>query len=295
MMKAEIEDTYAEAFDGLLARILITAKDEKRLVKAVMSATALPLTVLGEAEGGIDRWLDVGETPDGRKGAIIQIWILGGENAVETLEIELAKRIRQGILVVPTTTVFNALESKKRIDIMDRVGHCGDGYEEEVEYLGRRMINIPIMMGDFLIEHHLGYAKGIMGGNIWYFCKTIDAVLEAGDRAVDAVSKIDGAITPFDICAAGSKVETNYPEIGPTTNHPYCPTLRGRISDSKVPEGVVSIPEIVINGISLEIVKEAMKATIKSVEDVEGVVRISAGNFGGKLGKYKIFLKDIMD
>ncbi|MFX0068172.1 MAG: formylmethanofuran--tetrahydromethanopterin N-formyltransferase [Promethearchaeota archaeon] len=295
MTKAEIEDTYAEAFDGLLARIMITAKDEKRLIRAATSATALPLTVLGEAEGGIDRWLNESETPDGRKGAIIQVWILGGKNAVETLEIELAKRIRQGILVVPTTAVFNALDSEKKIDIMNRVGHCGDGYEEEVEYLGRRMINIPIMMGDFLIEHHLGYAKGIMGGNIWFFCKTIDAALEAGDRAVDAINRIDGAITPFDICSAGSKVETNYPEIGPTTNHPYCPTLKEKIPGSLVPEGIVSIPEIVINGISLDIVKEAMRATIKSIEDVEGVVRISAGNYGGKLGRYKIYLKDIVD
>jgi len=295
MMKPEIEDTYAEAFDGLLARIMITAKDEKRLIRAATSATALPLTVLGEAEGGIDRWLNETETPDGRKGAIIQVWILGGENAVETLEIELAKRIRQGILVVPTTAVFNALDSEKKIDIMNRVGHCGDGYEEEIEYLGRRMVNIPIMMGDFLIEHHLGYAKGIMGGNIWYFCKTIDAALEAGDKAVDAINRIDGAITPFDICSAGSKVETNYPEIGPTTNHPYCPTLKGKIPSSLVPEGIVSIPEIVINGISLDVVKEAMRATIKSIKDVEGVVKISAGNYGGKLGKYKIYLKDIVD
>ncbi|MFX0096448.1 MAG: formylmethanofuran--tetrahydromethanopterin N-formyltransferase [Candidatus Hodarchaeota archaeon] len=295
MMKPEIEDTYAEAFDGLLARIMITAKDEKRLIRAVTSATALPLTVLGEAEGGIDRWLNETETPDERRGAIIQVWILGGEKAVETLEIELAKRIRQGILVVPTTTVFNALDSEKKIDIMNRVGHCGDGYEEEIDYLGRRMINIPIMMGDFLIERHLGYSKGIMGGNIWYFCKTIDAALEAGDKAVDAINRIDGAITPFDICSAGSKVETNYPEIGPTTNHPFCPTLKGKIPDSLVPEGTVSIPEIVINGISLDVVKEAMRATIKNIEDVEGVLKISAGNYGGKLGKYKIYLKDIVD
>jgi formylmethanofuran--tetrahydromethanopterin N-formyltransferase len=100
-------------------------------------------------------------------------------------------------------------------------------------------------------------------------------------------------ITPFDICSAGSKPETNYPEIGPTTNHLYCPTLVQKLSKSKVPDGVQSIPEIVINGVSLKSVKEAMHAAIKSVRDVDGVIRISAGNYSGKLGSYKIFLKEL--
>ncbi|MBI5253855.1 MAG: formylmethanofuran--tetrahydromethanopterin formyltransferase, partial [Euryarchaeota archaeon] len=92
----------------------------------------------------------------------------------------------------------------------------------------------------------------------------------------------------------GSKVETRYPEIGPTTNHPYCPTLRGKIEDSKVPEGVASIPEIVINGVSIQAVKEAMQAAMHSVRNVEGVIKISAGNYGGKLGKHKIYLRELL-
>jgi formylmethanofuran--tetrahydromethanopterin N-formyltransferase len=176
---------------------------------------------------------------------------------------------------------------------MDRVGHCGDGYEEVEKRYGREVINIPLMMGEFIIERYLGYAKGVMGGNIWFMCESEDAALEAGEKAVKAIGETEGAITSFDICSAGSKVETRYPEIGPTTNHPYCPTLKDKIKGSKVPEGVASIPEIVINGVSLDAVKEAMKAAIYSVKDVEGVVKISAGNYGGKLGKYKIYLRDI--
>jgi len=289
----EIEDTYSEAFDGLFSRILITAGNDKLLRKAAFGSTALPSTVLGESEGGIEKWLNEEETPDGRKGAIVQIWA-NYRRGISKLEYELAKRIRQGILVVPTTRVFNALESEERIDIMNRVGHCGDGYESVEEKFGREIINIPIMMGGFIIERHLGYAKGVMGGTVWFFCETLDAALEAGDKAVDAVSGVDDAITPFDVCSAGSKVETKYPEIGPTTNHPYCPTLKGKIPDSKVPDGVVSIPEIVINGTTIDVVKEAMRVAIQSAVGVEGVVKISAGNYGGKLGKHKIWLRDLV-
>jgi len=288
-----IEDTYAEAFDGLYARLLITAKNPNLLRKAAYNSTALPLTVLGESEGGIEKWLTEQETPDRRSGAIIQIWVGYRKDAAVLLEKELGKRIRQGILVVPTTTVFNALDSSEKIDIMNRVGHCGDGYEFMEKHYGRDVINIPIMMGEFRIERHFGYLKGVMGGNIWYLCKNIDTALEIGEKALKAIRKIDGVITSFDICSAGSKVETKYPEIGPTTNHSYCPTLKGKIPDSKVPEGVESIPEIVINGTSLGAVKNAMKAAIGSVIGMKGLIKISAGNYGGKLGKYKIYLKEL--
>jgi len=294
-MKGElIEDTYAEAFEGVYSRLLITAKNEKLLEKAATSSTALPLTVLGESEGGVERWLSERETPDKRKGAIIQIWVGYRKDAVETLEKELGKRIRQGILVVPTTTVFNTTDSPEKIDIMNRVGHCGDGYEFMENHYGRNVINIPLMMGEFRIERYLGYAKGVMGGNVWYLCDSIESALKIGEKGLKAIRKVGGVITSFDICSAGSKVETKYPEIGPTTNHPYCPTLRGKIPDSKVPEGVGSIPEIVINGVSLEAVKKAMEVAIYSVMNMKGLIKISAGNYGGKLGKYKINLKELI-
>ncbi|NOR77116.1 MAG: formylmethanofuran--tetrahydromethanopterin formyltransferase, partial [Methanophagales archaeon] len=151
----------------------------------------------------------------------------------------------------------------------------------------------PIMMGEFLVEHRIGYKKGVMGGNIWLLAETLEAALKASETAIRAIDRIEGAITPFDVCAAGSKPETKYPEIGPTTNHPYCPTLMHKISGSKVPDGVTAIPEIVINGLSLDSVKRAMKAAVDSVRDVEGVVKLSAGNYGGRLGRYKIYLDDL--
>lgn len=292
-----IENTYCEAFEGLLVRMCITARDEKRLKKAAYSCTSLPSTVFGESEGGIERWLSVKETPDGRIGAIAQIWVNYGRDAEKKLEYEMSKRIRQGILVVPTTSIFNAFvgsfKSAGEIDTMERIGHCGDGYETVEERFGKTVIVVPIMAGEFIIERYLNYKKGIMGGNLWFFCNTLEAALEAGEKAVTAVEKIEGAITPFDICAAGSKPETKYPEIGPTTNHPYCPTLKHKIEDSKVPEGVKFIPEVVINSISIEALKKAMKTAIESVKDVKGLLRISAGNYGGNLGKYKIYLREL--
>jgi formylmethanofuran--tetrahydromethanopterin N-formyltransferase len=291
----EVEDTYAEAFDGLFCRLIVTAGNQKLLKKAVISVTSLPSTVFGESEGGVETWLKGNETPDGRDGAVIQLWVNYSKDGRTVLERELGKRIRQGVLVVPSTRVFNALDSEEKIDAMEKIGHCGDGFESIENRFGREMINIPIMMGEFLIERSLGFSKGVMGGNLWIYCASEKAALISGEMAVEAVSRIPFAITPFDICSAGSKVETKFQGIGPTTNHPYCPTLRNKIKDSRVPPGVKSIPEIIINGKTLQTVKEAMEEAIYEIKGQKGVIKISAGNFNGKLGKYKIFLKDLLE
>jgi len=295
----KVENTYAEASDGLFCRIMITAKDETRLGRAAHGSTALPMVVVGRTEGGIEKWLKLSETLDGRLGALVQFW--GGINKSKPFDSSLRKfikevsyRIRQEVLVEPTTCVFNSLDSPTKFDVMDTVGHCGDGYEWEEEHAGRHMINVPVMMPGFRIERHLGYGIGVSGGNLWFMCEDEDSALKAGDRALEAVHTIEGVITPFDICAAGSKPETNYPEIGPTTHHLYVPSLKGRAAESKVPDGVNSIPEIVINGVSLDRVKQAMKASITAVKDVKGVVKISAGNYGGKLGKHRIYLRELL-
>ena len=290
-----IEDTYAEAFEGTVTQLMVTAKTEALLKKAVYSFTALPSTVFNDAEGGLVKWVAPKETPDGRPGAVVQLWVLGyGKKPIANLEDKLGRRMRQGILVVPTTAVFNALDAENKFDMVKTVGHCGDGYEWVLDYKGREMIDVPIMMGhDFLIEHHLGYQEGVMGGNIWMFCESVDAGLEAGEKGVEAILKVDGAITSFDICSAGSKPETNFPEIGPSTNHWFCPTLIDKIEGSKVPPGIKSIPEIVIDGLDMSTVKKATKAAIDAMQDVKGLRTISAGNYGGKLGKFKIFLKDL--
>jgi len=299
-MSVEIEDTYAEAFEGLYFRVLVTADDEETLKKAAEDATATPSIVIGRIEGGIERYLRKDETPDGRLGVILQFWAALEKDkslnkVIRKFYKEFSYRIRQDILVKPFTAVFDMCPDPiGRVDAMERIGRCGDGYEWIENLYGREMIIVPIMVPDFKIERYLGYGRGVTGGNFWYMCRTKEAVMEAGKRALEAIHKVEGVVTPFDICSAGSKAETKFPEIGPTTNHPYCPSLRKRLkSKSKVPEGVNYIPEIVINGITLESVKKAMKVGIEAASKVDGVVKISAGNYGGKLGDYKIYLREL--
>jgi formylmethanofuran--tetrahydromethanopterin N-formyltransferase len=298
--KMKIEDTYAEAFTGLFCRLIVTADDEETLYMAAGDATATPSAVIGRTEGGVEKYLTSKETPDKRKGAVLQFWgeinpHKTFEQSLKKFETELSYRIRQDILVKPFTAIYDALQSPEgKLDMMETVGHCGDGYEWVEKRNGREVIVVPLMVPDFIIERYLGYAKGVMGGNFWFMCKTKEELKEAGAKALAAIHNVGGVVTPFEVCSAGSKPETHFPKIGPTTNHLYCPSLKERLgSESKVPDGVGYIAEIVFDGVSLEAVKEATKAGIKAVLSVDGVVKVSAGNYGGKLGKYKISLMEL--
>jgi formylmethanofuran--tetrahydromethanopterin N-formyltransferase len=299
-LNKKIDDTYIEAFAGIFCRVIVTADDLETVRKAAEDATATPSVVIGRTEGGIEKYLTEKQTPDGRKGAILQFW--GGINPKKTFseslkkfETELSYRVRQDILVKPFTAVYDALpRAEGKLDMMERVGHCGDGYEWVETRNGREVLVVPLMVPDFVIEHYIGYARGVMGGNFWIMCTTKEALKEAGARALKAIHKVHGAVSTFDICSAGSKPETHFPEIGPTTNHLYCPSLKKRLGkQSLVPDGVGYIAEIVYDGISLDAIKEATKVGIKAVIDIEGVVRVSAGNYGGKLGEYQIQLSEL--
>jgi formylmethanofuran--tetrahydromethanopterin N-formyltransferase len=301
MYKSAIEDTYAEAFPGIFCRVIITADDKKTLRKAAEDSTATPSVVVGRIEGGVEKYLNSKETPDKREGALLQFW--GGEinpgktfeQSLKKFETELSYRIRQDILVKPFTAVFDALENADgKMDMIETIGHCGDGYEWVEQRFNREIIVVPLMVPDFIIERQLGYGRGVSGGNFWVMCKTKQALRKSGEKALAAIHDVRGVITPFDVCSAGSKPETHFPKIGPTTNHLYCPSLKKQLGkESKVPEGVGYIAEIVIDGVSLDAVREATKAGIKAVLDIDGVVKVSAGNYGGKLGKYKIFLREL--
>jgi formylmethanofuran--tetrahydromethanopterin N-formyltransferase len=299
-MNKKIDDTFIEAFAGIYCRVIVTADDVETLCKAASDSTATPSVVIGRTEGGVERYLSPDETPDKRVGAILQFW--GGINPKKTFaeslkkfDTELSYRIRQDILVKPFTAIYDALPNAEgKLDMMERVGHCGDGYEWVENRHGREVIVVPLMVPDFIIEHYIGYGRGVMGGNFWFMCTTKQALKEAGEKALDAIHHVDGVVTTFDICSAGSKPETHFPQIGPTTNHLYCPSLKARLGrESKVPEGVGYIAEIVYDGVSVDALKEATKAGINAVLNIEGVVRVSSGNYEGKLGQYKIPLKEL--
>ena len=300
MPKAQIEDTYAEAFTGIYCRVIVTADDEETLHKAAEDSTATPSVVIGRTEGGVEKYLSQKETPDKRSGAILQFWgeinpKKTFEQSLRKFETELSYRIRQDILVKPFTAVYDALpKAEGKMDMMETVGHCGDGYEWVEKRGGREVIVVPLMVPDFVIERYLGYARGVMGGNFWVLCKTKQALKQAGEKALAAIHNVAGVVTPFEVCSAGSKPETHFPKIGPTTNHLYCPSLKKKIGkESRVPEDVGYIAEIIYNGVSLAAVKEATKVGIEAILGIDGVVKVSAGNYGGKLGEHKILLKEL--
>lgn len=314
-----LEDTYAEAFKGIFIRILVTRcididekdrtnpyieKDPLRL--AAYRATATPSVVVNRIEGGIERWMDEKYTPDGNKGVILQFWKSYDKkkslkDQINDFFWEVSIRIRQDILSVPFTRIFDWFDDERRsklpdeigiIDTEEFVGRCGGGYEYFSKEYGRDVINVPIMMGyDFKIDRYLKCGIGVSGGNLWYFCDSLKSGWDVAISSIDTINDVDGVITPFYVCPSGS-MPANYPPIGPPTNYPYCPTLRNKCN-SNVPNGVKSIPEVVINGITEDAVKEAMRKAVVSIHDKKGLLKISAGNYGGKLGDYKIYLKDL--
>lgn len=295
MSYEKVEDTFFEAFDGKYVRAIITGPNMEIVRKAAYDSTATPSAVIGRVEGGVETFVPKSKTPDGRYGAIVQYW-LGGDD-VDKFAYELSYRIRQDILVKPFTRVFDYADktSDEYIHMMDIVGHCGDGYEWLIEKYNRRMINVPIAVPDFQIEEKFTLNDGIMGGNFWYLCDSEEAVLKGGKMALEAIGAVEGAITPFDICSAASKPETNFPEIGPTTNHNYCPSLKDQLGEaSKVPGGVNYIPEIVINATDEKAMTKGLKEGINAALEIEGVLGISAGNYEGKLGDKIYNLLDIL-
>lgn len=287
-----VDDAYAEAFEGNYSRILVTASSKKWVKHAALEAVGYATSMIGcTAEAGIERYLTGEETPDGRPGAVLQIW-----TSKKKMMKELLGRIGQCILPAPTTAVWNYCGDGEPLDVGYKMRFYGDGFEETREIGGRKMIAIPVMMGEFLIEDRLRVSTGVMGGNFFIIASSQEAALRAAEKALKAIGGVEGVITPFPggVCGAGSKVgSSKYTFMHATTNEKYCPTLSGKVGDSKV-KGAGAVAEIVINGVSEKKVREAMAAGIKAVLNCEGVRRVSAGSYGGTLGKIHIRLRELI-
>ena len=291
----EIEDTFAEAFPIKVARVLITAVNEKWAMTAAKEMTGFGTSVIMcPAEAGIDRIASSDETPDGRPGVYAMICTFG----YKALDAQLLARIGQCVLTSPTAAVFNALENgEKEFNIGFKLKFFGDGFETEEELNGREVARVPIMGGEFVIEKNLSAKAGVAGGNLFILAKDQMSALTAVEAAVEAIMQVEGTITPFTggVVASGSKPSSSkYKFMHATINEKYCPTLKDKIEDSELPADVNGVFEIVINGVSEEAVKEATKIGIEAAVKVPGVVKITAGNFGGTLGQYKIQLKEVL-
>lgn len=290
----EVEETFAEAFDIKISRVLITAYDYYWAWVAANEATGFGTSVIMcPAEAGIEKKALPSETPDGRAGYYIQICHMSKKG----LEEQLLARLGQCVLTAPTAAAFNGLpDAQDKFDTGFKLKFFGDGYERETEVGGRKCYAIPMMQGEFIVESHFGYVSGIAGGNFFIMGENQPSALAAAKAAVDAIAEVEGAITPFPggIVASGSKVGANkYKFLKASTNEKFAPTLREKVEGSQIPAGVNAVYEIVINGLNIDAVKKAMKVGILAATKIPGVVKITAGNYGGKLGKHLINLKDL--
>jgi formylmethanofuran--tetrahydromethanopterin N-formyltransferase len=288
-----IVDTFAEMFPLWAGRILITAENEKWILTAANVATGFATSVImAPAEAAIERSVPADQTPDNRPGMLIQIY---NRDRFE-LKHQLMERIGQCIMTCPTTSAFNGLDAAKRkLTVGRSLRYFGDGFQKKTTVGNRKCWKIPVMEGNFIVEDGFGAQEAVAGGNFMIFAENQASGLKAAEAAADAIrDRAPDVIMPFPggVCRAGSKAGSLKYKMKASTNHPYCPTLRTVVPDSVVPENVNSVYEIVINGLTLDAVKNAMKQGVTAAADTKGVVKISAGNYGGKLGPYKAFLKE---
>jgi formylmethanofuran--tetrahydromethanopterin N-formyltransferase len=294
-----IEDTFAEAFPIWVSRVLITAATEKLAKIAATEATGFGCSVIMcPAEAGIEKYVPATETPDGRPGYIIEIC----HPKKSELEHQLLERIGQCVLTAPTTAVFDAMgeDATEKLKVGFKLKFFGDGYETKEKVEGKVIYSVPIMGGDFKIESKLGIKKGVAGGNFFIMADSNSSALVAAEAAIDAINGVEKTITPFPggIVASGSKVGYTNPKysfMAATTNQKMCPTLKDSVEDSEIPTDVNGVYEIVIDGVDEEAVKEATKVGILAATKIDGVKKITAGNYGGKLGPHQIKLCELFE
>jgi formylmethanofuran--tetrahydromethanopterin N-formyltransferase len=277
-----------------MARVLITGATKRWAQVAATEATGFGTSVIMcPAEAGIERFASPSETPDGRPGVYIQICTFG----YKALDEQLLERIGQCVLTAPTTAVFNGLpDAEKQFNIGFKLKFFADGTESETEIAGKKIFKIPIMEGDFLAEENIGAVSGIAGGNFFIFGDSQMSALTAAEAAVDAIAELEGTITPFPggIVASGSKSGANkYKFMKATANEKFCPSIKDKVEGTEIPADVNAVYELVINGLDEESIKKAMKAGIEAAVTVPGIKKISAGNYGGKLGKYQFKLHEL--
>ncbi|MEM3627145.1 MAG: formylmethanofuran--tetrahydromethanopterin N-formyltransferase [Candidatus Bathyarchaeia archaeon] len=291
-----IMDTFAEMFPLWAGRVLITAEDEKWAATAAIVATGFATSIImSPAEAGIEGMVPADKTPDNRPGVLIQIY----NRSRFELKNQLILRIGQCIMTCPTTSAFDAMpDAKRKLKVGRSIRLFGDGFQRKCLVGNRKAWRIPVMEGDFIVEDSFGVAEAVAGGNFLVLAEDKHSGLKAAEEAVKAIkTEASEVILPFPggICRSGSKAGSLKYKLRASTNHPFCPSLKKIVHDSQLPENVNCVYEIVINGLTVDAVSKAMARGIKAAAGVPGVVRISAGNYGGKLGPYKAFLKEVLE
>jgi formylmethanofuran--tetrahydromethanopterin N-formyltransferase len=288
-----IEDTFAEAFTMRVARIVITAASLRWVRAAALKLTGFATSVIGcKVEAGIERELPAEETPDGRPGVSVLLMTMSKDD----LGKRLIERIGQTVLTCPTTACYDGLsDAPDRVGVGSALRYFGDGFQSSKVIGGQRFWRIPVMEGEFLVQEKFGMLKGIGGGNFLILARTAEAALAAAEAAADAMASQRGVILPFPggVVRSGSKVGSlRIKTMIASTNDAFCPTLRA-VTRSALPAEVNCVLEIVINGTDAASIATAMKTGIDAACR-DGIVAISAGNYGGKLGPHHFHLRRIM-
>jgi formylmethanofuran--tetrahydromethanopterin N-formyltransferase len=291
-----ITDTFAEMFPMWVGRVLITAENEKWAWTAATTATGFASSIImSPAEAGIEELVSADKTPDKRPGVLIQIY----HRSRLDLKAQMILRIGQCVMTCPTTAAFDALPAAKRkLKVGRSIRLFGDGFQRHDELFGRKVWRIPVMEGEFIVEDHFGTLQAIAGGNFIIMAENKQSGLQAAEEAVKAIQRnVREVIMPFPggICRSGSKAGSLKYKLKASTNHPFCPKLKKIVKDSQVPENVNTVYEVVVNGLTLDAVKKAMSYGVKAAANVSGVVKISAGNYGGRLGPYRAYLKEVFN
>ncbi len=291
-----IEETFAEAFPMSGTAVIITAPSIEWARIAAISMTGFATSVIGcGCEAGIDRELSASETPDGRPGVRVLVFAMSPAD----LQTHTINRVGQCVLTCPGTACYSGLELETRIKLGANLRYFGDGHQMSKVIGGKRYWRIPVMEGEFLCEAMTGMtSEGVGGGNLLILGKTAPETVAATEAAVTAMRAVPDTILPFPggIVRSGSKVGSRYKFMVASTNEFFCPTLKG-VTESKLSEGVNSVLEIVIDGLSFEAVANSMRAGLKALIEVGGkggLVAVSAGNYGGKLGPHHFHLHELV-
>jgi formylmethanofuran--tetrahydromethanopterin N-formyltransferase len=287
----EIEDTFAEAFKMWASRLIITAINERWAMTAAQVVTGFATSIIGcGCEAGIGGLLSAEQTPDGRPGAVVLFFTMSKAD----MEKHLLLRLGQCVMTSPTSACYNDLATESKVRVGGKLRYFGDGFQSSKLLEERRLWRVPVMDGEFVIEDSFGVKEAVGGGNFLILGDSQPNALAAAEAAVEAIRVVQGAICPFPggIVRSGSKVGSRYKGQFVSTNTAYCPTIRRQV-ESALPEGVNAVMEIVIDGMDEEAVRQATRVGIQAACQ-SGVLRISAGNYGGKLGQYHFHLQEIM-
>lgn len=290
-----VDDAYAEAFDMMATRLIITAQNLEWAYHAARSATGFATSVIGcGCEAGIERELSAEDTPDGRPGISVLLFAVSTKELIKQLE----RRVGQCILTSPTSAVFAGVEGGEPLPLGKYLRFFGDGFQVSKLIGGRRYWRIPVMDGDFLIQDTTHMVSGVGGGNFLVLAESQTQALAACEAAVAAMRLVPNVIMPFPggIVRSGSKVGSKYPALRASTNDAFCPTIRG-VTETQLSPDVGAVLEIVIDGLRAADVAAAMRSGLQVILQrgaSSGIRRLSAGDFGGKLGRHHFRLHQIL-